>query len=505
MTVQRLRFTDDDLRLFSDASHDRNPLHLSDEYARRTAFGEPIVFGALGALAMLSRLERHPELTARRLVFEFNQAAFKDVDYRIDAQHFSDEHATLGLYDGARPTMRGTVGFTSAAALSHPRWEPPRGAPAPLSTPSDPSLLQRGVRADGEYAPEPEAFAALIDRFGLTERPVSAISLAVLLWASYLTGMELPGKRALLSRLSVDLEVGALPASGPIRYHATVLALDPITNLLRTRVLLGPAEAPWGRSELRAFVRHPAHELAKAAAVQPPSGAASKGTMAGKVALIFGAGRGLGAAVATALGAEGCRVLAVARGGGNESACAAVASGRPGAAEIIPLSGDAADPSFCAATAERVRREYGRLDFLFCHVAPPLRPLWLDPEAVGRIVDHVAESVAMAAHPLTSCLPLVESSGGYVVFSSTLAVVKPRPEWPHYVAAKLAVEGLVAAAVTEFPGVTGLIVRYPRLLTDYVTHFSGERATPPAQVLTRLVERLHAPPAPGQCELLEIE
>ena len=169
------------------------------------------------------------------------------------------------------------------------------------------------------------------------------------------------------------------------------------------------------------------------------------------------------------------------------------------------MSGDAADPSFCSATAERVRREHGRLDFLFCHVAPPLRPLWLDPEAVGRIVDHVAESVAFAAHPLTFCLPLVESSGGYVVFSSALTVVWPRPEWPHYVAAKLAVEGLIAAAVTEFPGVTGLIVRYPRLLTDYVTHLSGHRATPPAQVLTRLVERLKAPPAPGRCEVLEIE
>ena len=49
-------FTKQDLELFSAASHDRNPLHISEEYARTTPYGEPVVFGILGALAALSHL-----------------------------------------------------------------------------------------------------------------------------------------------------------------------------------------------------------------------------------------------------------------------------------------------------------------------------------------------------------------------------------------------------------------------------------------------------------------
>ena len=54
--MDTIRFERADLDLFSAASHDRNPLHLCDQYARRTAYGEPVVFGIFGALAALGCL-----------------------------------------------------------------------------------------------------------------------------------------------------------------------------------------------------------------------------------------------------------------------------------------------------------------------------------------------------------------------------------------------------------------------------------------------------------------
>jgi acyl dehydratase len=48
--MTHIRFTPEDLELFSRASHDRNPLHLSDEYARRTPYGGRVVFGVLDGL-----------------------------------------------------------------------------------------------------------------------------------------------------------------------------------------------------------------------------------------------------------------------------------------------------------------------------------------------------------------------------------------------------------------------------------------------------------------------
>jgi len=41
--------TDDDIRKFADASGDHNPLHLDEEFARTTRFGQRIAHGMLSA------------------------------------------------------------------------------------------------------------------------------------------------------------------------------------------------------------------------------------------------------------------------------------------------------------------------------------------------------------------------------------------------------------------------------------------------------------------------
>src|SRR6478752_6043730 len=51
-----VRFHEEDLALFSKTSSDRNPLHLSTGYARRTLYGERVVFGALDAVACLGQI-----------------------------------------------------------------------------------------------------------------------------------------------------------------------------------------------------------------------------------------------------------------------------------------------------------------------------------------------------------------------------------------------------------------------------------------------------------------
>ena len=41
--------SDDDIRAFADATGDRNPLHLDEEFARQTRFGRRIAHGMLSA------------------------------------------------------------------------------------------------------------------------------------------------------------------------------------------------------------------------------------------------------------------------------------------------------------------------------------------------------------------------------------------------------------------------------------------------------------------------
>ena len=49
-------FSREDLALFTRASGDQNPLHVSELYARPTPYGELLVYGYLGVLACFSRV-----------------------------------------------------------------------------------------------------------------------------------------------------------------------------------------------------------------------------------------------------------------------------------------------------------------------------------------------------------------------------------------------------------------------------------------------------------------
>ena len=69
--VSTVCFTTQDLARFSAASRDRNPLHLSEEYARSTPYGEPVVFGMLGVLVALGHLADRQDRLLQRLSVEF--------------------------------------------------------------------------------------------------------------------------------------------------------------------------------------------------------------------------------------------------------------------------------------------------------------------------------------------------------------------------------------------------------------------------------------------------
>jgi 3-oxoacyl-[acyl-carrier protein] reductase len=80
----------------------------------------------------------------------------------------------------------------------------------------------------------------------------------------------------------------------------------------------------------------------------------------GRVALVTGASRGIGAAIARAFAAEGASLLLCARGEGVDQIARELAKSRTARA----MRGDIRDPDFARELVASVRKEHGRLDVL---------------------------------------------------------------------------------------------------------------------------------------------
>ena len=102
--TQTVRFSQEDLELFRDASGDRNPLHLSREYASRTAYGQQVVFGSLGAVACLAALRFSAGRGIARAECGFYRPMFLDVNYTIRVSEQGGSEIAR-LQDGSVPVL----------------------------------------------------------------------------------------------------------------------------------------------------------------------------------------------------------------------------------------------------------------------------------------------------------------------------------------------------------------------------------------------------------------
>ena len=466
-----ISFTEQDLAAFSDASGDRNPLHLSLEYARRTAYGQPVVFGCLGAIACLGRLPAG--WRAASLEAEFLRPMFIGVAYRVETWE-KDGKWGARLFDGSMPTLSVTVTAGPATAnvgreeTAAPRFERTEAAARRGEE------IVPGVTVSGTYACDAPALAKVIERWG-GDRFLAAF----LAWSSYLIGMELPGESALFSKVALRFD-GPAPDRGPISYRAEVTSADARFGLIQIQI-----SSPAASGNCWSFIRPAAPEPE-----QIDSAGVNCDSLSGRTAVLLGSSRGLGAALKQALERRGADVYGMSR--------SLPAGGPP-----RTVAGDASDPDALRRLRERVAHEHGRLDFLICNACPPILPLRLEPNAAERIGTYIHQAVNLTLAPMAEFLELLDRSEGCAVIISSEAAERPVREWPHYVAAKRAIEGLASVAAMQYPKVRSLIVRPAKLLTAMTNTPMGRLgAASPALVAGRIAARLERPLEPGKTEIL---
>jgi NAD(P)-dependent dehydrogenase (short-subunit alcohol dehydrogenase family) len=162
----------------------------------------------------------------------------------------------------------------------------------------------------------------------------------------------------------------------------------------------------------------------------------------GKVALVTGASRGIGAATATALAAQGAHVILTARTAKDLEAVEDAIFEAGGSATIAPL--DLTDGDSIARLAAAVTQRWGKLDILILNAAMlgTLSPVSaIDGAEFARLftLNVSAQQVMIASFDAL----LRKSEAGRLVALTSSVGATPRAFWGAYGASKAALENLV--------------------------------------------------------------
>lgn len=162
----------------------------------------------------------------------------------------------------------------------------------------------------------------------------------------------------------------------------------------------------------------------------------------GKIALVTGASRGIGAATATALAAQGAHVILTGRTAKDLEAVEDAIFGAGGSATIAPL--DLTDGDSIARLAAAVAERWGKLDILVLNAAMlgTLSPVSaIDGAEFARLftLNVTAQQVMIASFDAL----LRKSDSGRLVALTSSVGSSPRAFWGAYGASKAALENLV--------------------------------------------------------------
>lgn len=167
-------------------------------------------------------------------------------------------------------------------------------------------------------------------------------------------------------------------------------------------------------------------------------------TLAGQHALVTGANRGIGAAIARALSGHGARVTLLVRDAAKAQPAAGLLTG-PYAIVVADVTDRAASLAACTAAAAAL----GPIDILVnnagsAETAPFMKS---DPAMFQRMLDvHLLAAV----YTTQAVLPgMLERGHGHIVNVASIAGVQGAPYMSAYVAAKHAMVGLTRALALE--------------------------------------------------------
>jgi NAD(P)-dependent dehydrogenase (short-subunit alcohol dehydrogenase family) len=162
-----------------------------------------------------------------------------------------------------------------------------------------------------------------------------------------------------------------------------------------------------------------------------------------KVAVVTGAGTGIGKSAALALLNDGYRVGLVGRR--KELLDKTVADSGPAAAHTLVLPADVGNPESVKTLFAKVKEAWGRLDVLFNNAgmgAPAIPMEDLGFEQWRAVVDVNLTGMFLCSQEAIKIMKSQDPRGGRIINNGSISAHAPRPNSAPYTATKHAVTGL---------------------------------------------------------------
>jgi NAD(P)-dependent dehydrogenase (short-subunit alcohol dehydrogenase family) len=164
---------------------------------------------------------------------------------------------------------------------------------------------------------------------------------------------------------------------------------------------------------------------------------------ASKVAIVTGAGTGIGKAVALAMLRDGYRVAMAGRR--RELLDAVTAASAAPADRVRAIATDVADPTSVRDLFAQTKAAFGRLDVLFNNAGVGAPAVNLEDIAVEdwrRVVDINLTGVFLCTQEAIRQMKSQDPRGGRIINNGSISAHAPRPNSAPYTATKHAITGL---------------------------------------------------------------
>ncbi len=343
----RLRFDENTMNAFRNLSGDENPLHLSEDYAKRTQFGERVVYGVSSVFSALGRWANGRSFELERIKAEFKKPLFFNQDYVLEATE-SGNQVILLIKMG--PVVRTRVTLLLREASER---------------------FESGERSD------------LLKVFALESGQIPIHQLRALAWSSYIVGMDFPGKQGLYFSFDFTFD-GDLPTESRFvprelkkefdeRYNAATLKGD------------GPGVTKFSIVAVRRQepVEYPIDSIAALVGRQP--------TLQNKTVLITGSARGFGAVLAKVLALRGANLVLNYRSDSKEFMDLQEEIKSASCPSPFLLRGDAGSRTDWEGMKEQLVENSLRLDWLVCNASPSIQPLLLSEQTSSKLVGSFVQ------------------------------------------------------------------------------------------------------------------